>query len=74
MRELGDRIAALDKQSLDAGAARDQLMLRLPNLPHESVKAGKTAEDNPVVRFMVRRRLSPSNRSRMSNFANRSSW
>ena len=25
-------------------------MLRLPNLPHESVPIGKTAEDNPVVR------------------------
>ncbi len=50
MRELGDRIAALDKQALEAGAARDQLMLRLPNLPHESVKIGKTAEDNPMVR------------------------
>jgi seryl-tRNA synthetase len=25
-------------------------MLRLPNLPHESVPAGKTAEDNPVIR------------------------
>ncbi len=50
MRELGDRIAALDKQALEVEAARDQLMLRLPNLPHESVKIGKAAEDNPVVR------------------------
>ena len=25
-------------------------MLRLPNLPHESVAIGKSAEDNPVVR------------------------
>ncbi len=49
-RELGDRIAALDKQAAEAEAARDQLMLRLPNLPHESVPVGKTAEDNPVVR------------------------
>ena len=50
MRELGDRIAALDKQSAESESARDQLMLRLPNLPHESVKIGKTAEDNPIVR------------------------
>ena len=49
-RELGDRIAALDKQAAEAEAARDALMLQLPNLPHESVKIGKTAEDNPVVR------------------------
>jgi seryl-tRNA synthetase len=49
-RELGDRIAALDKEAEAAELSRNQLMLRLPNLPHESVKIGKTAEDNPVVR------------------------
>src|SRR5437870_482895 len=49
-RELGDRIAQLDKLAADAEAARHQLMLRLPNLPHESVPPGKSAEDNPVVR------------------------
>ena len=48
--DLGDRIAALDKQAAEAEAARNQLMLRLPNLPHESVPVGKSAEDNPVVR------------------------
>src|ERR1039457_4255148 len=49
-RDLGEKIAALDRQAVEAEAARDQLMLRLPNLPQESVKIGKTAEDNPVVR------------------------
>ena len=49
--DLGDRIAALDKQAARAEAARHQLMLRLPNLPHESVPVGKSAEDNPVVRL-----------------------
>ena len=49
-RDLGDRIAALDKQAAETEAARDQLMLRLPNLPHESVQLGKSAEDNPIVR------------------------
>ena len=49
-RELGDRITALDKQALETEVLRDQLMLRLPNLPHESVKTGKSADDNPVVR------------------------
>src|ERR1039457_430162 len=51
MRELGDRIAALDKQALEVEAARDQCVVRLPILPHESVKISKTAEDNPVVRI-----------------------
>jgi seryl-tRNA synthetase len=49
-RDLGDKIAALDKQAAEVDAKRDALMLQLPNLPHESVKVGKTAEDNPVVR------------------------
>jgi seryl-tRNA synthetase len=49
-RELGDKIAALDKQAAESEAARDQLMLRLPNLPHESVPSGKTAADNPEIR------------------------
>jgi seryl-tRNA synthetase len=49
-KDLGDKIAALDKQATESEAARDSLMLRLPNLPHESVVLGKTAEDNPEVR------------------------
>src|SRR3954462_13784638 len=49
-RDLGDRIAALDQQAADAEAGRDRTMLGLPNLPHESVPAGKNAEDNPVIR------------------------
>ena len=49
-RELGDRITLLDKNAAEAEAGRNQLMLQLPNLPHESVPVGKTAADNPVVR------------------------
>jgi len=49
-RELGDRIAQLDKLAAESDDARHQVMLRLPNLPHESVPVGKTAQDNPVVR------------------------
>jgi len=49
-RELGDRIAALDKEAEAIEVSRGQLMLRLPNLPHESVPVGKTAADNPEVR------------------------
>jgi seryl-tRNA synthetase len=49
-KNLGDKIAALDKQAAEAEAARDALMLQLPNLPHESVVIGKTAEDNPEIR------------------------
>ncbi|MBE0544422.1 MAG: serine--tRNA ligase [Verrucomicrobia bacterium] len=49
-RDLGDRIAELDKQAAAAEAARAKLMLQLPNLPHESVKVGASAADNVIVR------------------------
>jgi seryl-tRNA synthetase len=49
-RDLGDKITGLDKLATKADVDRDLLMLRLPNLPHESVALGKSAEDNPEVR------------------------
>jgi seryl-tRNA synthetase len=49
-RQLGDKIALLDKAASGAEADLRQLMLRLPNLPHETVVVGKTAADNPEVR------------------------
>ena len=51
-KDLGDKIAALDQQAAAAGTARDELMLQLPNLPHESVTPGKSAADNPVMRVV----------------------
>jgi seryl-tRNA synthetase len=49
-KDLGEKISALDKQAVESESARDILMLRLPNLPHESVPLGKSAEDNPEIR------------------------
>lgn len=49
-RDLGDRIARLDQESKKAEESRDQLMLRLPNLPHQTVPPGRTSADNPIVR------------------------
>jgi len=49
-KDLGDKISALEKQVAESETARDALMLQLPNLPHESVALGKSAEDNPEVR------------------------
>jgi seryl-tRNA synthetase len=48
--DFGDRIAELDKLTATSEATRDELMLQVPNLPHNSVPAGKNAEDNPVLR------------------------
>ncbi|HET7625175.1 MAG TPA: serine--tRNA ligase [Verrucomicrobiae bacterium] len=49
-RDLGDQIAALDQTAEAATKELDALMLRVPNLPHESVPLGKSAEDNPEIR------------------------
>jgi seryl-tRNA synthetase len=49
-KDLGEKISALDKQAAESETARDAIMLQLPNLPHESISLGKTAEDNPEVR------------------------
>ncbi|MBI3879899.1 MAG: serine--tRNA ligase [Verrucomicrobia bacterium] len=50
VRTIGDRIGLLDKEIAATEAARDELLLALPNLPNVKVAIGKTAEDNPVVR------------------------
>lgn len=49
-KDLGERIAQLDKEAAALESARDQWMLSLPNLPHESVAIGESAADNPEVR------------------------
>ena len=50
MREMGDKIAALDKHTAESEQQRDALMLQLPNLPNDAVKIGQSAADNPEVR------------------------
>src|SRR5512137_2139417 len=46
--DLGDRIAQLDREAAEADKARDEVMLQIPSLPHESVPVGKSAEENRV--------------------------
>ncbi|MCP5525310.1 MAG: serine--tRNA ligase [Verrucomicrobiales bacterium] len=50
VRELGDRIAGLDAEAAATEAARDEILCRLPNLPHPEAPVGRSAEENPVVR------------------------
>ena len=50
VRALGDRIAGLDRTVAETEAAREALMLTLPNLPHDSVALGRDAADNPEIR------------------------
>jgi seryl-tRNA synthetase len=49
-RQMGERIAALDKSIADVEHRRDALLLQLPNLPHAGVKIGRSAADNTEVR------------------------
>jgi len=49
-RDLGTRIAELDQRVVEAEQARDEILIRLPNLPHSSVPVGKSAADNAEVR------------------------
>ncbi|MBI4664089.1 MAG: serine--tRNA ligase [Verrucomicrobia bacterium] len=49
-RAIGERIVELDRAVAAAEQSRDEVLLRLPNIPHSSVPLGQSAADNPVVR------------------------
>jgi len=50
MREVGDRIKALDREVKTVDEEIARLLLQLPNLPHPSVPIGAGSEDNPEIR------------------------
>jgi seryl-tRNA synthetase len=50
VREIGSRITALDEQIKGLDDQFRELVAGIPNLPHESVPVGRTAEDNVEVR------------------------
>jgi len=50
MREVGDRIKALDGEVKTVDEEIARLLLQLPNLPHPSVPIGARSEDNPEIR------------------------
>lgn len=49
-REIGDKIAGLDNDLRDVEKNIKDIMMTIPNLPHESVPVGKDADDNIEVR------------------------
>ncbi|MFN8059484.1 MAG: serine--tRNA ligase [Vicinamibacterales bacterium] len=49
-RARGDEIKTLDAALATIESERQDLLLRVPNLPHASVPRGASAADNPVVR------------------------
>jgi seryl-tRNA synthetase len=50
VRTTDERIAALDEQAKALDQSFRELMAGVPNMPHESVPAGKSSEDNVEVR------------------------
>ncbi|MFC7687551.1 serine--tRNA ligase [Ureibacillus sp. GCM10028918] len=49
MREVGDEIKQLDNELREVEEKFDYMMMRLPNIPHESVPVGETEDDNVEV-------------------------
>ncbi len=50
MREVGDRIKAIDEELREMDVAVEQLLLSIPNIPHESVPVGASEEENVELR------------------------
>ena len=50
VKEIGERITGLGAQAAAADERQRQLLLGIPNLPHETTPVGKDASENPVVR------------------------
>jgi len=50
VREIGERIAALNEQTSAADERQRELLLGIPNLPHAGAPVGRDASENPVLR------------------------
>jgi seryl-tRNA synthetase len=50
VREIGNEIAALNEQTTEFDQQQRDLLLRIPNLPDETVPVGKDPSQNPVIR------------------------
>ncbi|MBB3870435.1 serine--tRNA ligase [Parageobacillus toebii NBRC 107807] len=50
MRDVGDRIKAMDDEIRQVEEELNALLLSIPNIPHESVPVGNSEEDNVEVR------------------------
>lgn len=50
VKKIGEEIKALDDAGNKAGKRQQDLLLTIPNLPHEKCPLGKDEESNPVIR------------------------
>ena len=53
MREVSEKIKGLDEEISGVQAGLRELMLTVPNIPHESVPVGKSEDDNVELRSWV---------------------
>jgi len=51
MRQVGEQIKRLDEELRVVQGELDDILLTLPNIPHESVPVGESEEDNVPVRY-----------------------
>ncbi len=51
MRDVGEKIKTLDNKIKTVEAEIEDLMITLPNIPHESVKVGFIAADNELIKY-----------------------
>ncbi|WP_240620448.1 serine--tRNA ligase, partial [Peribacillus acanthi] len=50
MREVGDKVKVLDEELRTVEETLENLLLSIPNIPHESVPVGETEDDNVEAR------------------------
>lgn len=50
-KEIGERMKQLEESLKQAATDQQELLIRLPNLPHESTPLGKSEDDNQVLRI-----------------------
>lgn len=50
MKELSDKIKGLEKEQKAIEFKLTEIVLTIPNIPHQSVPVGKSSQDNPVLR------------------------
>ena len=50
MRIVGEEIKSIEKKANEIKSKLDELLLRLPNLPHESTPEGKDETENKLIR------------------------
>ncbi|MFW6283835.1 MAG: serine--tRNA ligase, partial [Desulfosalsimonas sp.] len=54
MKEVGTRIKTLEQSLAEYEARINEILIRIPNMPHESVPEGRDEDDNALVRHVGR--------------------